>query len=102
MKYVERDLAGQVEILSRRDNLSVITRQIPATMGEVQEDGRKIAKAGRVFPANDGTAEGLIFTDVDVTYGDQPGAVMTDGFVYADRVEQVGDPAKAELRIVFE
>ena len=100
MKYVEREYVGQVEILSRRDNLSVVTRQIPESMGKVQDDGRKIVKAGTIFPTNDANAEGIVFNDVDVTYGDQSGAVMTDGFVYSERVDSPTDGTK--LRIVFE
>lgn len=50
------------------------------------EKGRKIVPAGSVYPANDGTAVGILFNDVDVTHGPQPGAVMVEGYVLEDRL----------------
>ena len=44
-------------------------------------DGRKIVKGGTIFPANDKTAQGIVFQDYDVTDGDQNGALMVHGFV---------------------
>lgn len=44
-------------------------------------DGRKVIKAGTVYPANDATAIGVVFNDVDVTNGDAAGAVLIHGFV---------------------
>ena len=49
-------------------------------------DGRKIVKAGTVFPANDATALGLIVSDVDVTGGDAPAAYIDHGIVYSNRL----------------
>ena len=49
-------------------------------------DGRKIVKAGTVFPANDATALGLIVSDVDVTDGDAPAAYIDHGLVYSNRL----------------
>lgn len=43
--------------------------------------GRKIIKAGTIYPANDNTAQGLIFTDIDVTDGTQEAALLIHGFV---------------------
>ena len=61
------------------------TRAIPQTMGAV--DGtRNIVPAGTIFPANDGTAEGIVFHDVDVTNGDAAGSVMVAGRVLNDRL----------------
>jgi len=42
---------------------------------------RKIVKAGTVFPANDATAIGVVFTDLDVTDGDGNVSVIIHGFV---------------------
>lgn len=49
-------------------------------------DGRKIVKAGTVFPANDATALGLIVSDVDVTDGEAPAAYIDHGLVYSNRL----------------
>lgn len=44
-------------------------------------DGRKIIKAGTIYPANDATAIGIVFNDMDVTDGDATGAILVHGFV---------------------
>ena len=43
--------------------------------------GRYIVKAGTIYPANDATAVGVVFTDYDVTDGDQNMAIIRHGFV---------------------
>jgi len=47
----------------------------------VTEGDRKIIKAGTIFPANDETAEGVVFNDHDVTDFDANGAVIIHGFI---------------------
>ena len=47
----------------------------------VTVDGRKIIKAGTIYPANDATAFGVVFYDVDVTDGDQNGTLIVHGFI---------------------
>lgn len=44
-------------------------------------DGRKIIKAGTIYPANDATAKGVVWADYDVTNGDVTGALIIHGFV---------------------
>ena len=62
-------------------------------------DGRKIVKAGTVFPANDATALGLIVSDVDVTDGDAPAAYIDHGLVYSNRLPvAVAELAKPVLK----
>lgn len=50
------------------------------------ENGKKIVKAGTVLPKNDTTAKGILFHDVDVTHGPQPGALMVEGYVLEARL----------------
>lgn len=47
----------------------------------VTENGRKIIKAGTIYPSNDASALGIVFNDLDVTEGDQNGAIIVFGFV---------------------
>lgn len=48
----------------------------------IEEEGRKIIKAGTIFPANDGTAVGVVFEDVDMTYDEKrPISVIIAGRV---------------------
>ncbi len=62
-------------------------------------NGRKIVKSGTVYPANDATAKGIVFNDVDVTEGTQPGAVMVEGYVIGERLPVVvSDEAKTALK----
>ena len=65
---------------------------IPQTLG-VTEGTRKIVKAGTIFPANDGTAKGIVFNDYDVTNGDVPGAILIHGFVRTDKLPVAADEA---------
>lgn len=69
----------------------------------VVEDGRKIIKAGTVFPSNDENAKGLVFQDVDVTDGDQNAAVLVHGFVNSAKLpaEVSNEAKKAMPAIVF-
>lgn len=74
------------------------TYQIPKTMG-VKEGGRKIVKSGTVYPANDATAIGIVFNDVDVTNGDQPGSVLVEAWVLEDRLpEKPSEEAKTAMK----
>lgn len=61
------------------------TRQI-AQSGATNVNGRKYVKMGTIYPANDATAEGIVYEDVDVTTGNMPGSVVVKGVVYEDRL----------------
>lgn len=63
------------------------TRQISATGAATAANGGKYVKMGTFYPANDSsTVEGIVYEDVDVTTGDMPGSVVTQGVVYLDRL----------------
>lgn len=62
------------------------TEQISDVGVVADENGRKIVKAGTVWPKNDATAKGLVYTDVDVTEGPQPGAVLREAWVIEERL----------------
>ena len=66
------------------------TREIPQSMATTADNGTKYVKMGTVFPANDATAEGIVYEDVDVTTGNIPGSVVTKGEVYEDRLAITG------------
>lgn len=65
------------------------TEQISDIGVTADENGRKIVKAGTVWPANDATAKGIVYTDVDVTEGPQPGAVLYEAWVIEERLPEV-------------
>lgn len=62
------------------------TRQIAQTGATTRADGAKVVKMGTVYPANDATAVGIVYEDVDVTTGNMPGSVVLKGVVYEDRL----------------
>ena len=62
------------------------TRTMPQTGATAADDGSKYVKMGTIYPANNGTAVGIVYEDVDVTTGDIPGSVVTKGIVYEDRL----------------
>ena len=54
-------------------------------------DGFKTVKAGTVWPANDATAKGIIFDDVDVTNGTHAGSMIIAGRVFGNRLHTAPD-----------
>ena len=65
--------------------------------------GRKIVRAGTILPANDATAKGILYYDVDVTEGPQPGALIVEAYVLEARLPIAPtEEAKAALtKITF-
>lgn len=64
-------------------------------------DGRKIVKAGTVYPKNDHTAIGVVWADYDVTDGDRTGSLLIHGFLKTAALpEALSDAAKAQLPMV--
>ena len=72
------------------------TREIPQSLATTV-DGKKYVKAGTPFPSNDGSCEGFVYEDVDVTIGNMPGSVVLSGTVIKDRlpVELAGSAESA-------
>lgn len=58
----------------------------------MDKDGDGFLKAGSVFPANDGTAIGILYNDVDVSTGDQPCSVIVEGYILKDRLPEAPTP----------
>lgn len=63
---------------------------VPASMGVVQDDGRKVVKAGTPFPSNDGDCVGFMLADVDVTQGDAAGTYVYEGVLDPDKLTENG------------
>lgn len=75
------------------------TRTISAEHAQVKtaDNGGKYVPMGAIFPANDATAVGIVYEDVDVTTGNMPGSVVTKGTIYADRLPALAAAAKTAL-----
>lgn len=59
-----------------------VTEQVILTQDNATTVGaKKIVKAGTILPANDATAKGVVLYDVDVTNGEEKGALVIHGFI---------------------
>lgn len=84
MKFTQTEYANSKEILKNDHYVAIPTPVLAA--GGVEEDGKKVVKAGAILDAtgkvvNDGTAVGVLLHDVDVTYGDANGTLVIHGFI---------------------
>lgn len=96
--YVKREKVQEVNFLASAKFLN-FTRQISDEEVTTDENGKKIVPAGTVYKNENGVAIGLVFTDVDVTHGPQPGAVMYQGVVYGARLPAtVTEADKASMK----
>lgn len=67
----------------------------------VDVDGRKIIKAGTLYPANGATVKGIVWADYDITKGDVTGALIIHGFVKTGALpEAPSTEAKAALPMI--
>lgn len=84
--------------LANNEDCTRQTRQIAQAGAETVENGAKYVKMGTVYPANDATAEGIVYEDVDVSTGDMPGSVVLEGQVYENRLPvALSEAAKTAL-----
>lgn len=98
--YVKTTSAEEVNFLASSKVVS-FTRQISDQGVTADAQGRKIVKAGTVYPANDGTAIGIVYTDTDVTEGPQPGAVLEEAWIIEERLPVTPSAeAKAAMKAI--
>lgn len=91
MSFIKNDNTARVFapgyfLAADAENCTRETREMKQTNATTLSDGTKIVKMGTAYPANDGTAEGIVYEDIDVTSGNMPGSVVTKGIVYEDRL----------------
>lgn len=72
--------------LANNEDCTRETREIAQTGATTAANGSKYVKMGTPYPANDATAIGIVYEDVDVTSGNMPGSVVTAGTVYEGRL----------------
>ena len=81
--------SNRKEILKVADHYEALKKTFKMNDEAATEvDGRKIVKAGTVYPKNDATAVGMVLYDVDVTEGDADGALLLHGFVKKDKLPE--------------
>jgi len=88
MKMKTVEYASAKQILAIPDHYVAIARKLAkdSTLATTTTEGRKIVKAGTLFPANDETAIGVILNDYDVTDGDQMAAIVIHGFIQKSKL----------------
>lgn len=92
MKFVKTEYSNNKEILKFGvQDYVAHPCMVSATGISADADGKKIVKAGSILNAsgaivNDGTAEGVLLYDVDVTYGDASGALVVFGFIDGTKI----------------
>lgn len=80
MKFTQVEAVLSKEILFN-DHYVAQPCMVAATGVTANSEGKKIVKAGTIYPANDKTAKGVLLHDTDVTNGDAPGTIVIHGFV---------------------
>lgn len=93
----------KINFLDSEVGLVLKTAQIDNTGVEADKYGYKIVKAGTIYPSDDSSAKGIVFDDVDVTYGEKAGSILVAGRVIKDRLTISSEAAAAlsKLGIVF-
>lgn len=94
--YVKNDgTKEQINFLAS-SKFQAFTYQVGDAGVTANAEGKKVVPAGSVYPANDGTAVGILLNDVDVTEGPQPAAVIVEGYVIEARLPVAPDPTTAK------
>lgn len=103
MSYVEQAQKFERVNFLASAKVQAFTHQISDGGVTANAKGRKIVKAGTVYPANDGTAKGIVYKDVDVTNGPQPGSLIVEAYILEARLHTAPSAeAKAALtKITF-
>ena len=106
MPLIENSYGTRKEILMFPDDYSGFAQTFDATTHATlvaTVDGRKIIKAGTIFPANDKTAKGVVLYDLDVTNGSATGTVIYRGTVKVSKIPTAPSAAalKAMTQIKF-
>jgi len=103
MPYVKQvETANRINFLAS-SKVQAFTFQVSDEGIAVDSNGRKIVKAGTILPKNDATAQGILYTDADVTNGPQPGSLIVEAYVLEARLHTApSTEAKAALtKITF-
>ena len=104
MKYTETSYLSTKGILKFPDHYVAIPVTVDNTGIVANADGKKIVPAGtivgggvladptvKVTTQNDADAEGVLFTDADVTYGPAGAAMLVHGFIDSGKLPAVPD-----------
>lgn len=89
MKSVTNSYSNKIEILQFPDDYVARPQFFDEQSALAKkENGRYIIKAGTPFPSNDANCTGIVLNDLDVTDGDENGAVLVRGHINLDRAQE--------------
>lgn len=93
MPYVKGEAKySRVNFLAS-SKVQAFTTEVSDVSVTARADGKKIVPAGTIYPANDATAKGIIYNDVDVTHGPQPGSLIVEAYILEARLPVAPDAA---------
>jgi len=100
--YFKKEIyTNDMEILVTQANLVTFSGTVLAAGITANDEGKKIVLAGSLIDADGNvvkqtgttgtetlstTPVGILYKTIDVTYGDQPGSLIVEGYLRADRV----------------
>lgn len=119
-KFIQKDYLNTVNILKFPDHVVAIPVTVDDTGITVNTEGKKIVPAGSIIGGvggktlvddtldvtveNTADAEGVLLSDVDVTYGPEGGTMVIHGFVDLTKLPAAPDATAVTAlagRIVF-
>lgn len=114
MYFKKESFNDDLEILVTEQNLVTFTATIAAEGVTADENGKKYVKSGSLIDANgkvvtqtgesgsevlSATPVGVLYQTVEVTNGDEVGALVVEGYLRADRVlDGFVDKTKANIK----
>lgn len=81
--------------LANNEDCTRETRELTQAMATTVDD-QKVVTAGTIYPADNSSAVGIVYEDINVTDGNLPGSVVTKGEIYSDRIS-ITNAAKTAL-----
>lgn len=95
MSFIKNDTSSKVYAPGHflaHEECTRETRQFNdnSALVETTSEGGKYVPMGTAYPTNDGNAIGITYEDVDVTNGNMPGSVVTEGIVIEGRLAITG------------
>lgn len=102
VEYNHSDYTTSKTILLTPDHMVSLAQTFKkGDSAAVDVDGRKIIKAGTIYPSNDANALGIVLNEMDITNGDKTGALLLHGFVKVTALpEAPSAEAKAALPMI--
>lgn len=88
IEYTSQAFGHRQDVLWTPDHYVAVPVLIPKADSLAEDvDGKKILRGGTIYPANDGTAVGVVLQDYDVTNGDANVAIVIHGIIDSNKMK---------------